>query len=800
MQRFFVLIVLFCFCLPVGLSIAGCGHNTNNYCLKNGHAYGPKTNQVAYVVLRPQTKGISLAWGQTRSVNEPTAYNCNNVAQTVAHYTYATTNHSLADISPSGIICAGSWNRYSQGLVPPYTVCTPPSGASLSNCGTASSPNSACGVAQVTATGGSVTSNPVNVYIHPPISSISINANSYTQTRCFSQGVTVSQNGTPVTLRSETTVLGPNGTPIPLDDVGTITYRANNANIVKINNTSTSGASTGSSSSSGLASNPNGTMTANQPGATVITASVAGSSSAAGYFYTCPPTSIALSVNGQTTATVTPSSTPTVSSTIKDKNGTTLTGISLDYSSTQPQNLSVGSNGDISVNFPSSASITAVCQPGTCNPSPITQIGYYGAGVPIVSNTIHIKAPGRDSDQLWFASTKSQYVSEIDLTQGTKGNTVRLPYVPNSMVANQSVSQLYFGSYRELMIYNTFTNTISKQDTSVPGVVLAVSPDGSTLVINDQLRKVIYLYSLSTGSTTTSIGGVATHAQFSPDGRTVYITGPNKLFVHNDNTGWSTYQLNSSQSASCTPSLNNTGSDPYCGRDLALTVPQIGPFVTGSTTTAYGFCPDTTVTPPVYYPQAASVPDETDHLAATPGGDHMIGATNTDLVDMWLYSDSAQTKPGMPTGGCPQATATTTKPIQLYPDTVSTPFTQIAPSQIDQVLTAPNSSVAFVTYQSNTPDGLLPAYDVSSAANTAGTLKNIQLSGTAGNPIAGAFSPDGSIFFASTSGDDLVHMIQPSPSDPSTWVDTGTLKPGLTNAKQQPVPAQFIAVKSRSST
>ena len=792
MKRFFVLIVLLCLTLPVGLSIAGCGHNPNNYCLKNGHAYGPTINQVAYVVLQPQTTGISLAWGQTRSVDQPTAYNCNNQAQTVTSYTYATTDRSLADISPSGIICAGTWNRYSQGLVAPYTVCTPPSGASINNCGSSTNPNAACGVAQITATGGSVTSNPVKVYIHPPITSISINPSAPTQTSCYSQGVTVSDsNGNPLTLRSETTVLGPDGTPIPLSDVGTITYRPSDGSIVTINNTTESGSSSSSSS------NPNGTMTANQPGATLITAEVAGSSSAAGYFYTCSPTSIALSVNGQTNVTVTPSSKPTVTATIKDKNGTTLTGVDLDYSSTEPQNLSVSSAGAISVNFPSTASISAVCQPGNCNPAPIDQIGVYGTGTPIVSNTIKINAPGRASNQLWFASTKSQYVSAIDLTQGTKGTTVRLPYVPNSMVANQTVSQLYFGSYRELMVYNTYTNSISKQDTSVPGVVLAVSPDDDTLVINDQLRKVIYLYSLSTGSST-SIGGDATHAEFSPNSKTVYITGPHTLYVHNDTTGWSTYPLQSTQSTACTPSLNNTGDNPYCGRDLAITVPQIGPFVTGSTTTAYGFCPNTTVSPTVYYPQAASVADPTDHLAATPNGNQMIGATPSTLVDMWLYSDAAQSQLGMPTGACPQPTPTTSGPIKLYPYTVSMPLSGAngpTPSQIDQVVSAPNSSVAFVTYQSNSPDGLLPAYQPSSTPKQQGSLTDVQLSGNAGNPIDGVFSPDGSIFFVSTSGDDLVHMVSPS-----TLKDTGTLSPGLTGANNQPVPAQFIAVKSRPTT
>ena len=71
---------------------------------------------------------------------------------------------------------------------------------------------------------------------------------------------------------------------------------------------------------------------------------------------------------------------------------------------------------------------------------------------------------------------------------------MRLPYVPNSMVMDHSGTNLYFGSPRELMVYTTATNTLTKQDTNVPGVVLAVSPNNSQVLINDQVRQVFYLY------------------------------------------------------------------------------------------------------------------------------------------------------------------------------------------------------------------------------------------------------------------------------------------------------------------
>lgn len=804
MQRYFVLIVLICFSLPLGLSIAGCGHNTNNYCLKNGHAYGPTTSQVTQVILGPQTTGMSLAWGQTASVNSPTAYNCENQSMTVNNYTYGSSNSALADISPTGEVCAGTWNRYSQGLVSPYTVCTPPTGADVSNCGSGNNSNSACGMALVTATGAGVASNPVDIYVHPPITSILISNQSNLETQCFSEGVTpANTSGAAETLRSQTTVYGPNNVVIPLQYVGAINYTAEDPDIVTINST------TNTTTSSSGSTSPNGTVTAKYPGATLITASVSQSSSAAaGYFYTCPPVSIQLAVNGKTSATITNSSSPTVTATLLDKNNVKMTGISLDYTSTQPQNLTVSSSGAISNAFPSTAIINAICQPGTCNPAPIDQIGYYGTGLPIVSNNITINAPGRSSQKLWMASTESRYISAVDLTVGTTGTTVQLPYAPNSMVSDANGDTLYLGNARELMIFSTSTNGLTKQDTTVPGVVLAASADGSQLVISDQLRKVIYLYSTSTGGNV-SISGVATHAAFSPDGKTVYITGPNDLYIHNDSTGWSTEPLQSTQSTSCTPDLNNASYNPYCGRDLALMVPQEGPFVTGSSTTAYSFCPNTTGPTPVYYPEALNASDPSERIAALPDGHNMIGATDSGVMDMWIYSDSSFTKLGPPVGACPQPTATTTTGFTLYPQTQITNFTGISPTQIDQVVASPDSSVSFVTYQSANGTGVLPAYQTATTPGQAGTLTNVQLGSGAGTPIAGAFAPGGELFFASTTGDDLIHEV-----NTSTLKDAGvTINPRLTCSLQpatngqvapctsgQAVPAQFIVVKSRSTT
>lgn len=802
MKRFFVLIALLVVSIPAGLSITGCLTPVGDYC--NGKGYGPKKDQVYAIDLEPKTTGISLAWGQTAQLRQPSATSCGTGGSpvSVAIYTYASKNLLLADISPTGDVCGGTWNRNSPGGIADYTICTPPVGSGAGTC-TATS----CGVVDMTAVASGVTSNPVPVYVHPPITSISIDPNSSVESQCYSQNtpgpvlspVPPSGGGTPTV-----SVLGPTGQAINPADVGTITYTAVTNQIVNINNTSATGTGV------------NGSTIANMPGSTVINATVSSttSGSAAGYFYTCPPKSIVLSAinsntgNGVTTPVTVTSGTPiNISATVTDTKGKLINGLSLDYTSTEPENLPVSTIGQVSAKWPGEATVSAICQPGLCNPAPINKVGVFGTGTPIVSNTLKFTSPGRNSNLLWMASTQSQFFSSIDLTTGTPGSPVRLPFVPNSMVMDQSGTNLYFGSYRELMIFSAVNNSLSKEITSVPGVVLAVSPDGAEVVINDQLRKVIYLFS-TTSSTFTSIGGIATSASFSPDGKNVYVVGPNALYVNNNATGWSVYTAGTSPAgptqptAACNLNNNTPGSaayDPFCGPNLALTVPAAASFVTGSPTTAWGFCPSVSGSTPVFYPKAASLGIQTDQLAAANDGTHILGADakDNDLSDIWLYQNASKTTPGVPTGMCPSTASDASGNTAQIGLSLNTTFTQlplgISASEIDQVVAAPNSSVAFVTYTSPSASGILPAYTPSATAGQPGTMTQVQLSGGAKSPVAGIFAPNSSIFFVSTSGDDLVHFV-----DPTTLKDTQTINPGLLDANGNPVPVQLMAVKPRS--
>ena len=160
------------------------------------------------------------------------------------------------------------------------------------------------------------------------------------------------------------------------------------------------------------------------------------------------------------------------------------------YQSTNPIDITANGGGTITAAFPGVAfDLCACASRPACNPAPINEFGLNGTGLSLSSNPVSIIVPGTTSDFVWFAAPgQSQYFASMELLTGNPGSTVRLPYVPNSMVMDQGGNNLYFGSPRELMIYSTAGNCLTKQNTSAPGVVLAVSPNNDELVINDQVR------------------------------------------------------------------------------------------------------------------------------------------------------------------------------------------------------------------------------------------------------------------------------------------------------------------------
>ncbi len=840
MRRYLILAVLFLLSLPIQLSILGCGQNPNNFCNTFGQGFGTRRGTLVNIDLEPQQTGISLSYGQIGQLQAPTGRDCAGTTVPVGTPLYGTTDttNQFSDISPNGAVCAGRWNRTTNGGVPAYTTCLP---------------TNVSGVASITATAGGVSSNVVPVFIHPVVTNVSLDttnqangANISDGTSCLSQFQTAQLNASAFVTDNTGSHLYcapvPNAQGVP--DCGTVLGHLSYA-------AQTTGSNSGSSATNAVVSiDQNGVATARQPGSALITASISGTSSSAGVFYTCPPKTITLSANGGTSVNVLPNTPQPITATVIDTNGNTITGVPLSYTSTDPRTITATANG-ITSTFPGSSSVYAVCQPGACNPSPINRIGVNGNGTPIASNTINVTSPGNASSLLWLASPLSQYFVALDLSQSTVGTPIRLPYVPNSMVLDPSpaATSLYFGSYRELMVFSAANNTLIQEDTTVPGVVLAVSPTNGEVLINDQDRQIFYVYAParagsktsggngSAGSTgtpasiVTQYGGVGQRATFSPDGSTIYIVGTNKLYVYNTFTGWSTEALDPTNGTAVTncpanPSSSGTGLNAsyniFCSPDLALAVPQFGAFISGQNTTARSYCPDTRLTPIDNYPSA--VPNGAigygfgaDHLASTTDGRHLISAginptvngsvSPTPLLidsDVVVPTNVPPNPPGTPpSGACPTTqvtnngvTTTVSLPAPIA-DAGDNPQSLAAfnPSVIHQVVTSPNSSLAVVTYESANPapgNAQLPVYKVPASGPgvlTAAALKGPQ----ATTPVAAIFSPDYQQIFVSTGGDSQIHIVSSS-----TLQDTAQFSTALPDGSSGITPAQFLAVKPRA--
>ena len=114
-------------------------------------------------------------------------------------------------------------------------------------------------------------------------------------------------------------------------------------------------------------------------------------------------------------------------------------------------------------------------------------------------------------------------------------------------------------------------------------------------------------------------------------------------------------------------------------------------------------------------------------------------------------------------------------PTAINTTTISGPAggAPLSATTVNQVLTGATpvpvsggtaSSLAFITYNGSTTGASLPYYLPSSgsALGTLGTLGYVTLKGDQNitGPIAGAFSPDDTLFFVSTAGDNMIHYIK----------------------------------------
>ncbi|SEC18782.1 hypothetical protein [Terriglobus roseus] len=765
-RRLLSLFVILFFAVPVGVSLSGCSKGSGaTYC--NG-TIGPKTGDAQSIVLQPTVGGISLGYSQTASVTAPTATDCQGNAVTIAKYTYNSSNQNIADVNPTtGGVCAGQWNRNNPSGIPDYTFCTA---------------TNVTGVAELTASGGGANSNKVLIYVHPQITSITLGAAS---TDCTNDPAT---NCPAYTASSSTTAPAyvPN-TCISFNKSAQLVARffSGSTNI-----TYSAGHATFAAQTAGLLTfeNTSGVATALAPGTTIVTATIASSTSTAGLMSVCPPKTITINtpnaVNGA--VTVNPNNTEPITAAILDTNGVTLTGLALTYTSTTPVAAPASSTGIAPV-FPGTAAINAFCLPPSCNPSPYGNVGLLGTGKPVASNTLLSTTPGSNSTRLWIGSTDSNYLVPVDLTTGVVPSPTALPYTPNSMVLSQNGASIFLGSPFGLMTFTTASNTVTSTSTTIQGTVLAVSPDSATVVVSDSTRNQISVVNTSTSTVTSTYTGIGTRAAYTPDGETLYVTtAANHLLVYSAFTSWQEYDL------------SGTGAN-----DVAIAVPTVGAFVGGATAiNARSYCPNGTVSPTIFYPQAGTTTVSAavgDRVATTNDGRHLLdvrlaASGGTPIVNDVTFPTSVSNdgtngtrtfQNTLPTGDCPESGL----PPAFGTAVNTAVLTGVTTTGVTGVYPASDSSVAFITYLPTTAakaGAVQPAY--TPAASGAGTVKAVTLTGTATAPVSGVFSSDNKFFFAGTSGDNQVHVItrstltdtsQIAPKLPSVSNSTGVATPNL---------------------
>ena len=800
MRRFLTLVVLLLCAVPFGVSISGCSRKSApTFC--NGGDSGIVVGQPTTITLQPVVYGVSLNFAEISNLAAPSATDCKGNPATAGAFTYGSTDITIADVDPAtGKLCGGTWNRHSGGGIADYTVCVP---------------TNKSGTAYLSASAGGATSNPIPVFVHPVVTSIvlgspSINCATDPATNCSPAAFTFAAPSTtagacptsaafpsnpqlangcctipPATVvppSTSVTAYTPNscvsqGRTAQLSArifAGTGASQANVSCLAGHLQFSAEGGTSSGSTTSVVTIDQNGVATATQPGSVLISANVSNAASSAGSFFTCPPASITLSAPNTSTnpVVVNQNNQQPLIATAVDTQGVALTGLNLKFVSTTPQ--TIPGNNTITPILAGAGSIFAVCEPPTCNSAPNSEIGLFGNGKPVVSNPVNITSPGTNGTVLYMASTQSRYIVAQDFTRTGPSVPLLLPYAPNSMVIASDGATIYMGSSTALMVVNSTSSlSIERVDTTLPGSVLAVSPDKSLVVVTDPTRQIISLIDPK-GTVVSTYGGVGTRAQFSPDSQTLYITAGNQILIYSSFTGWT----------SITP--------PSPVTDVAVTIPSVGAYFAGPVTTARSYCAATTVSGNTasnsFFPLADSQPAATDFVAATNNGQHILGvaATGTVLNDLTVRIPSSNSSGSPVSIACPATGGLT------FASTLSTTvLSSISASSFTGIWPTSDSSVAFVTY--NGTGGVVPAY--APAGSGSGQLSYIKLSGTATAPLSGVVSDDNSTFYTGTAGDNLVHII-----NRSSLTDASTIAPGLTGASGNVVPVDLLVEKPRPTT
>jgi len=251
-------------------------------------------------------------------------------------------------------------------------------------------------------------------------------------------------------------------------------------------------------------------LEAQNPGATSLFASVAGVNSVGTPFTVCPIVSINVhdATSPATDFTLTGGGTQNLVADVLDSKGASIKpNLNWTTSQTGAANI-VGDNATASIVGigPGTTSVTATCVTPNCNVSLPPQYSY---------NVATATVAGQSPDTVYVASSKSLSLVPIPVVSNVIGAAITLPNYPNSIVASNDGAHVYLGSDTGVMVYSTVTAAVSTL--GLNGKVLAVSADGSLLLISDSANNATYLYNTTLGAKVATAVGAATAGTTTPD-------------------------------------------------------------------------------------------------------------------------------------------------------------------------------------------------------------------------------------------------------------------------------------------
>jgi hypothetical protein len=771
MQQFFPVRVLAALAAVLFLVfLPGCGSNTTN-----------ADETVTQLVMTPTTVSLNEGAVVTLSV---TAENSAGTA-VAADISFTSSNPNIASVSSGGLVCGGVWDAYiincnatlGQSGVGQATItatatafnvsttatvyvheqvdqvqvllgssCTSMGvpinigGEAFSTTAPGCSPSSPC---NITSTVGPFTFGATNSNIAATSAGIVSTYNASTTSPTYTSGGTISGSRGQTCMLSDfngvtnatATVALTGHNSIASGTQLTITNPGFGGTVAPTSATLSNGTATCSGTATVITALSTGVLTAENPGATTVFASVSGVNSIAMPYLTCPVNSIVVhdASSNNTTFTLNPTNTQNLTADVYDTKGVYITP-TLTWGSypTAAATVAVGTSGSnpatVTAVNGGTAYVTASCSYPSCNNGVPPQFSQNVA-------TFNVNSP--TSTSVVAASTNSTAVAFINTSTNTVAFDVSLANYPNSIVVDPGGTTVYFGSPSGVFGVTVANGTIITYD--VPGTVVGITPDSDYLLVSNSSTGVISYVDISDATITGTAAGSTTSAAYTPDSAFSEFVNGKMLVLGLESAYIGTTNLPNPANAL---DISAQGGLTYITSAMAHEI------------YAYSTCNQTTTTQQTMSATAPTL------IKALPNG---TGAVAADSPNIDVIST-----PSPVSAACPVTTPSALSSFDLG----AGPFTA------SQIFVNYDARHAWII--SNLPQ--LLGFDV-----TTSTPTNVSLTGGAVPTYGGITLDDGTIYVGASDG--TVHVISTSPLS-----DTAQIQVGLKNYLGQLTAPNLVAV------